>query len=56
MDKCPSCGYCPHCGRSNAAPSIPFTTTPCVPYTPIWVYPSYFPQYATCNETNKVIY
>jgi hypothetical protein len=29
---CPSCGYCPHCGRSNVSPWAP------APY-PYWVWP-----------------
>lgn len=25
---CPSCGYCPHCGRSNGYPSWSYPTYP----------------------------
>ena len=34
--KCPHCGYCPTCGRSNALPYSPF------PYSqPYWGYQIY---------------
>lgn len=34
---CPSCGYCPHCGRRDAAPMRPYP----FPYVAPWVYPRY---------------
>ena len=33
---CPSCGYCPTCGRKNAAPVYPY------PYYPYWSYPWWY--------------
>lgn len=35
MNTCPNCGYCPHCGRRNAAPNWPYAQ----PYypQPIWI-------------------
>jgi hypothetical protein len=34
-ERCPSCGYCPHCGRSNATPY--YYPWPIAPYlTPTW--------------------
>lgn len=27
-NKCPQCGYCPSCGRSNPTVNSPFTHTP----------------------------
>ena len=35
--KCPSCGYCPCCGRRDAAPGYPYIqpyTQPWQPYQP----------------------
>lgn len=33
MSKCPSCGYCPHCGRKDASAPKPW------PYTQPWINP-----------------
>jgi hypothetical protein len=42
---CPNCGYCPHCGRSNA-PVMPWRPAPYYPAYPYWgVYPNYGPVY-----------
>lgn len=33
-DKCPNCGYCPHCGRAAAPTVVP------VPVYPPWYWPT----------------
>lgn len=38
--KCPACGYCPHCGRRDAAPTyIPYPVYPYYPTNPWYVWP-----------------
>jgi hypothetical protein len=37
MNTCPSCGYCPHCGRRNTQPYMPYVG-------PIW---QWYPQTVT---------
>jgi hypothetical protein len=39
QDRCPNCGYCPNCGRKNAAPLIPY------PYFVPYYQPAFPPMY-----------
>lgn len=41
MDRCPNCGYCPHCGRSNQQ-----TYPVVVPYVP--------PPYIGWDTTSEI--
>src|SRR4051812_30930880 len=34
-EKCPACGYCPHCGRRDAAPVVPMPVYP-RPWSPYY--------------------
>jgi hypothetical protein len=45
-DKCPNCGYCPTCGRSNTPPQADWTYRP----TPTWPY--WQPFYVTWGDTS----
>lgn len=47
-DRCPSCGYCPHCGQTPPRPVVvkPFPLEP--PYV-TWKLPNQTPAYE--NET-----
>lgn len=48
---CPNCGYCPHCGRSNAQPAFqPSFPTPGV--DPFWQIPN--PNVGTITTTPSI--
>lgn len=50
MQPCPSCGYCPTCGRKNAQPVMP--------YQPWWPYPwivTYQPAYIPPTSTTTTV-
>lgn len=49
---CPSCGYCPTCGRRNAAPVYPGT----LPYYPWGTYPYFWqiPNWTTVTSGGPV--
>lgn len=53
---CPSCGYCPHCGRSNPHPSpyVPFSPyiTPPPQLSFYWATPSGAPGPPTYTLSN----
>lgn len=40
--RCPACGYCPHCGRSDALPYVvrPVWIPPYHPHDPYWPHVS----------------
>lgn len=46
-EKCPNCGYCPHCGRSN-----PVYPKPWYPYNPYPYNPPYW--YGRGGTTTKI--
>ena len=49
--RCPNCGYCPHCGRSNGY-YLPYPSYPTWPvYNP---YPTYVWNYDTNNQATSV--
>ena len=52
--KCPNCGYCPHCGRSDqqkAAPYYPIYPQP-LPVLP-WTHPYGIYPYGPITVTNN---
>ena len=48
---CPNCGYCPHCGRRDAAP-MPY---PHPVYPAPWIYPRYVPGPTWISQPNTTI-
>lgn len=56
-DRCPNCGYCPHCGQSRqqALPPtyIPYPVYPYRPYVAPWVTP--YPYTVTYTSTTPNI-
>jgi len=51
--RCPNCGYCPHCGRSNTTPYNPWPYNP-YPYTGPYYTVGDYPNVgtATCSGGN----
>jgi hypothetical protein len=54
VSPCPSCGYCPTCGRKNAAPSWPWFQGPYW-VSPYWHWYSTNPSTVTVTGTTPTI-